>query len=143
LGVNRDLHGLVDAEAIDIQHGDSHAREALEARADRGNPFTQTILHGGELGQLTLPIGENTEGFDITVLVKVAVVAALEVGVNAGAVLVPEVRVGARVVVRVAKGEIEIAPGGLPGYLVLRRLERGTGVEVAVEADEIAESKSG
>ena len=38
--------------------------------ADIGIPFPKTILDGSEFGQLTLPIGENTESLRITVLIE-------------------------------------------------------------------------
>ncbi|TLS22253.1 uncharacterized protein PpBr36_10072 [Pyricularia pennisetigena] len=78
LRVERHLHGLVDTVAVKVQHLDGQARKYLEPRHDGRLPLAETVLDRGELGQLTLPVGEDTKRFDVSILVKVAVVAALE-----------------------------------------------------------------
>lgn len=75
--VNGDLSGLVDTDGVDIESSDGHAGESGELSHDGRVPFAQTILHGGELGELTLPVGMDTESFHVTILVKVGLETAI------------------------------------------------------------------
>ena len=141
------LHTLVDSEAVNVELGNHEAGEVLDPSADGRVPLAKAILHGGELCQLTLPIGVQTKGFDVAVLIKVAVVAARELGPDIArdgvAGLVPEGRVVAGFVVLVAKREVAVLPARLPDRLVLLRVEGGGRVEVVLEADEIAQGRHG
>ena len=71
LRFDRDLCSFVESEAIDIQHRYCNARKVFDLFSDRRYPFSETVLNGGELGQLALPVGEHTECFGITILREV------------------------------------------------------------------------
>lgn len=88
--VDRDLGGLVDTNTVNVERLNSQAPEHLDLVRDPDLPFSETVLDGGEFSQLTLPIGadrqcglfksrvdlQNTESFDISILVKVTGVAS-------------------------------------------------------------------
>jgi len=38
--------------------------------ADGGIPFAESVLDGGELGKLTLPVWEDAKGFGVAVLIE-------------------------------------------------------------------------
>lgn len=64
--------------AVDIQLRYQHAVEVLESLANGRVPFSETILYGSKLRDLTAPIGIDTKGLRVTILVKVGRVASLE-----------------------------------------------------------------
>jgi hypothetical protein len=68
--VGRDLSCLVDAKGIDVEHGDDEAGKVFNLVTDGGVPFAQAILDGSEFGELALPIGKDSKGFSVAVMVK-------------------------------------------------------------------------
>ena len=72
-----DLGRLVDTDSVEIESFDGETRELDEPFHNVGLPFSQTILYGGKLAELTLPIGMDTEGFKITELVEIRSPAAI------------------------------------------------------------------
>ena len=68
-GVDRNLGGLVDPEAVNIKHGDGETGEMLDPLSHGWHPFSQAILDGGEFRQLTLPVRVDTKGFCVSILV--------------------------------------------------------------------------
>ncbi|QBZ66478.1 hypothetical protein PoMZ_13457 [Pyricularia oryzae] len=141
LRFQRHLHGLVDTVAIKVQHLDGQAGKHLEPGHDRRVPLAETVLHRGELGQLTLPVGKDTKGLNVAILVKVAVVAALELGERLGrfgeAVLVVKHGVVASLVVVIANIKVQVTARRLPDHLVFLFRERRAVVEMAFETEEI------
>lgn len=99
--VDGDLCGLVDTDSVNVERGDSQARESRELGHDGGVPFAQTILHGGELGELTLPIRMDTESFHITVLIKVGLETAIGLDGDDCASVEPKLWQGTRFIARV------------------------------------------
>jgi len=75
--VHGDLSGLVDTDSVEIEGFDGDTRELDEPLHDSGLPFSQTILHGGELAELTHPIGVDTKRFKITVLIEIGSLASV------------------------------------------------------------------
>lgn len=41
--------------------------------ADGGIPFAESVLDGGEFGELTLPVWEDAKGFGVAVLIEFTV----------------------------------------------------------------------
>ena len=68
--VDGDLRRLVDTDGIDVEGSDRHARERRKLSHDVGFPLAETVLDGCELGQLTLPIGVDTERLHVSVLIE-------------------------------------------------------------------------
>lgn len=103
-------------------------------------------MDGGEFGKLALPIWEDTKGLDIAILVKVTVVASNKliraVEVDQLACLVPKCRIVARVIVSIAKFEVEILPRRLVFKLVFVDGKRRTFVEVTFETEKITKPES-
>lgn len=75
--VDCDLSCLIDTNAVEIESLEGETCELDEPLQDMGLPFFETILHGSELGELTHPIGMYTEGFKISVLIKVGSFASI------------------------------------------------------------------
>ena len=75
--VYSDLSCLIDTDGVEIESFEGDTRELDEPLHDSWLPFPQTILHGGELAELTLPIGVDTEGFEITVLIEIRGLASI------------------------------------------------------------------
>ncbi len=144
-GIRRALRGLVVPPAIHVKLSNCHAVKVLDLRSDGSVPLTQTILHGGEFGQLSSPVREDAESLRITVLVKLRVVAAdhsfCHSLIHRKSGLIPEARVVASLVVCVPKLEIIVLSIRLPLNLVLVKCERRCAVEVSVEADEVAKCR--
>lgn len=90
--VDGDLGRFIDTNAIDIKGSDGHAGEDLELCHDFGFPFTETILDGSELGELTLPVGVNTKGLHVTKLIEIGGVATIYGDGLNGAIFLPEDR---------------------------------------------------
>jgi hypothetical protein len=93
---------------------------------DERLPLTQTVLYRGKLGELTLPVWEDTKRLDIAILVEITVVASDLSDVPDVAVFEVECGVLARIVVRVVVVKVGVvvkAPGSvwrtLPLDLVL------------------------
>ena len=79
---NGNLSCLVDTDGIKIESLESETRKVDEPVHDAWLPFSKTILHGGKLAELTLPIGVNTEGFKIPILIEIRGVASVRGHVN-------------------------------------------------------------
>lgn len=93
--IQRHLCGLVDTDGIDVERGDGHASEYFQLCHDSRSPFSQTILYGGELRQLTLPVRMHTEGLHVTILIEVGFSATsgpINVTILDSAVVAPESR---------------------------------------------------
>ena len=91
--VYRHLSGLIDTNAVEIECRDSHAGELRELCHDVRIPFTQTVLYGRELRQLTLPVRVHTESFHVSILVELRRVAtAVPIDVHDGPFIAPEHR---------------------------------------------------
>lgn len=125
-------------------------------------PFSETILNGRELGQLSSPIWENTKGFGlyrsqhkahwtllevspyIAVLIIVARVASVHLVCHIVANWItsfqPEARVVTCLVVGIIKFKIPVSSLALPDYLVFVQCERSGFVEVTFEAEQVTES---
>jgi hypothetical protein len=107
-------------------------------------PFSQPILDGREFCQLTLPVWPDAESFNVTVLVKVAVIAPDQARgqglIDWHPVLVPEARVITSGIVGVANVEIDVPSVGLPEGLVFFLGEGRGVVEMAFKTDEITEA---
>jgi hypothetical protein len=137
----------------------------LESLAHGGNPFTKTVLDGRELGELTSVIGVHTERLGVTELVfvsttsltcmrqkheahlvEVSIEAAFEllvhVFVDRVTSLVPESGEVARLVVLVARGEVEVSSVALPDDVVFIWLVWCRLVEVAFEAHEVTHAEA-
>jgi hypothetical protein len=71
LSLDSNLCSFIEPEAINVKHCYRYARKVLYLLPYRGNPFSQAVLDGGELGQLALPVGKHAEGFGIAVLREV------------------------------------------------------------------------
>lgn len=116
----------------------------LQLRADGRIPVAQTVLHGGEFGKLTLPIREDTESLDISVLVEITVVATnkavIDCRVDLVAIFVPENRIVASLIVFVADIEVEVSPAVFPLDFVFLDGKGRTVVEIALKSDEITET---
>ena len=69
--VHGDLSCLIDTDSVEIESFEGDTRELDEPLHNAGLPLSQTILHGGELAELTHPIGVDTEGLEITVLIEI------------------------------------------------------------------------
>jgi hypothetical protein len=78
------LNSLIEAETVDIQTRDLKAGMPSDDIADRLVPFTQAVLHRGELRKLTLPVREITECLQFSVLIEIAIVATLQIFDSAG-----------------------------------------------------------
>ena len=52
---------FIHAEAIDIKHSDLYARKVLDLFSYGWLPLTKSILHGGELGDLPLPVNDTSQ----------------------------------------------------------------------------------
>ena len=100
--VEGDLSGLIDSNGIKVESLQRQTREMNQPVHDRWLPFSETILHGSELGQLTIPIRMNTKGLHITVLVEVRTPTAICLDGDCGAIVLPECREDARSVMFVA-----------------------------------------
>ena len=83
-GVDGDLSGLVNTDGIEIESLDSEARKLDEPVQNGLLPLPKTVLDGSELGQLTHPIGMNTESLEISVLIKVRGFASVAGYVSGG-----------------------------------------------------------
>lgn len=109
-------------------------------------PFSKTILNGSELGKLTLPIWEDTEGLYITILVEFTVIAPLQLSCNIGTDrvpgFVPESGVVTCIVIGVSESEIEVCPIRFVLNLMLDQLKRCRRVQEAIEADKIAKPEN-
>jgi len=80
----------------------------LSMRAMTGGvPLSQAVLDRGKLGQLPLPVQVEAESLDISVLVKVAIIAPFQLGCHAISGLVaslfPEGGISSGLVVLIAK----------------------------------------
>ena len=69
--VDCDLSSLIDTNTIEIESLEGETRRLDESLHDMGLPFSETILHGGKLGQLTYPVGMDATGFEVSVLIEV------------------------------------------------------------------------
>jgi hypothetical protein len=125
----------------------------LESLAHGGNPFTKTVLDGRELGELTSVIGVHTERLGVTELVFVSTTSLtcmrqkheahlVEVSIEAAFELVPEPGELARLVVLVARGEVEVSSVALPDDVVFIWLVWCRLVEVAFEAHEVTHAEA-
>lgn len=70
-GVEGNLSGLVDSDGIKVESFQRQTGEMNDFVHDGRLPFSKTVLHGSELGQLTLPVRMDTKGLHITVLVEI------------------------------------------------------------------------
>ena len=112
------LSRLVVTEAVNIQSLNDVTGVNLDPLSNTGMPFTETILNGRELRQLTLPIRVDTKSLPVTVLIEITVITSNELITNAlidGVTgFVPEARVVASIVIVVSREEVHILAFGFP-----------------------------
>jgi hypothetical protein len=97
--LNSDLSSFIDTDTVDICGLNEQTTVDLDTVSGFAVPFSKTILHRGEFGQLTHPIGEDTECFDITVLIELRGITTSLSGIDDTSVVVPESGELTRVVV--------------------------------------------
>jgi hypothetical protein len=88
--LHSDLGGFIDTDTIDVGGFNEQTTVHLDPISSRSIPFSKTILNGGEFGQLTHPIGENTESFDISILIELRGITTCLSRIDYTSVIVPE-----------------------------------------------------
>ena len=96
------MGGFIDPNCIKVESFQRQTGEVNQFIHNTWLPFSKTILHGSELGQLTIPIRMNTESLHITILIEVRGLTPIIFDGDNGAVILPEGWESTRCVVFVA-----------------------------------------
>lgn len=100
--IESNLGGLVDSNGIKVQSFQRQTSEVDQSVHYGRLPFSETILDGSELGQLTIPVRVNTKGLHVTILIEVRGSTTICCDGDNGAVILPESREDTRTVTVVA-----------------------------------------
>ena len=87
------MSGLIDSNPVKVESFQRQAGGVNQSVHDKRLPFWETILHGSEFGQLTVPIRMDTKGLHIAVLIEVrGPTTTFRLDLDCSAVILPERR---------------------------------------------------